>query len=370
MLYLLPLESYKERYTHWWSNYFPEKLKKLNIPFEIIHGTSITETVKAGTVLDAAGTNFFKATQLKEIARLFQAGEIKNGDVFLVTDIWFPGIEMIRYMETLYGLTVKIYGIWHAGSITYMDFAQPMNSWARYFEMGWLRMCDGIFVGSGYAKDSLVQKLLKPFGREGLERRIHCIGMPLDAGYIYSITKDIPKQDAIIFPNRFDLEKGIPDFLDVIEMLYNEGWKTKTIFTTSREKFVSNAPFYLKKLENLVNRYPELIEVKENLSREEYLKTMASCKAMVSTTYEENFGYCLVEALASGTVPLIKNDFSHVEIVEGNEKMLYNTLEDLCKRLIDIPEIDRGVLFSLVETYDLVIEHWIEKIIYPRAEHE
>lgn len=371
-LYLVDLESYPERYTSWWKIHLPKMLEANGVRTSVIIGESLSDTVNVGTVLDASGTCYYKASQLKQIAALFNNGHIHNGDKFLIADIWFPGIEMIRYMATLYNLYVEIYGVWHAGSTTYMDFAQPMSHWARYFEKSWFNLCDGIFVGSEYSKDNVLLKLFQPQEREAISKKIHAIGMPLDFPHIKETTGENPiKQDAIIFPNRFDREKGINEFLDVIEIMYAKGWKTKTIFTTSRKEYGGNSRFYLEKLSILKALYPDLIEIKDNLPREEYLKIMSSCKAMVSTTFEENFGYCVVEALASGTMPIIKNDFSHPELVECNEDMLFDSHEQLPSILFSlddrISKYTTEDLRKYADVYYYTIREWV-KIMFGNKE--
>ena len=66
-------------------------------------------------------------------------------------------------MADLYNKKIYIWGIWHAGSITMGDFAQIMNPWSKYFEYGFIKICDGIFVGSEYSKNSILERLSLDF---------------------------------------------------------------------------------------------------------------------------------------------------------------------------------------------------------------
>jgi len=209
MIYIVQLEELKERYTSWWSTYLPDRINSFS-PCISITAESLSDTVKTGTVLDAGSTCFYKAGQLKEIAKLFYEGKIEPGDHFLICDIWYPGIEMIRYMSHLYDIPVSVWGVWHAGSSTMNDFAQPMHYWSRHFEIGFLNMCDGIFVGSDYSKGAIVERLLYALSEEetqSIADRIYSYGMPLDFNSLQQYGSE--ERTKIIFPHRPDNIKSI-----------------------------------------------------------------------------------------------------------------------------------------------------------------
>jgi hypothetical protein len=92
------------------------------------------------------------------------------------------------------------------------------------------------------------------------------------------------------------------------------------------------------------------ISIRENLSKEDYYELVASALCVVSTTVEENFGYCAVEACALGTSPIVPNAFSHPEILEGREEYLYGSFEELSERIMQMIKIwDSGDLSKLEE---------------------
>lgn len=353
-IYYLPIEPLNERYTGWWYNYIPEQFKSCGSTVITIDGEALNTAVEIGTVLDAAGTNHYKASQIKKISELFFKNEIRDGDVFFVADIWYSGIEAIKYMADITKVKVKIFGVWHAGSITTEDFMQPSHSWAKYFELGFLSICNGIFVGTTYSKESIMYRLL-PYvisdeEAKSIASKIHAYGMPLDLSALKGI--ESPKQPIILFPNRFDIEKRPNIFLDAIEVIENsrgvgpnkyDRTAFKFVFCTSREKFTSNQNWLIKRLHYLGDSLKDHpiygIDIYEGLSKEAYYKLMASASCVVSTTIEENFGYCLTEALALGTIPIMPNNFSHPEILDGKEEYLYNTFDELVEKIINIMDL-------------------------------
>lgn len=374
MIYYVPIEQYKERYSYWWYDYIPTKIKKRGTRCTTVHGKSLTDQVSTGTVLDAAGTNYYKATQIQAIAELFKENKIQPYDSFLVADIWFPGIESIRYMSDLYKIPVTIWGVWHAGSITEQDFAQPMNPWAKYFEMGWINMCDGIFVGSDYAKISLINKLFLPIFAEPsqeaaseLINKIHPYGMPIEWERIQEIknkNKSEPKANIILFPHRPDREKGIESYIDIIDQLsivWDDFEDWMFVFCTSKEKYKSQSSIINSKLSCLKRNYLN-IEIQENLNREEYYTLLDRSKIVVSTTKEENFGYCVVEAAAFGCNVVAPNDFSHVEIFNKDYRILYDDVDEVASKIISLAEnpIPDTVMSQYVEPYQLTVEVWTE----------
>jgi len=363
MIYILGLEPLKERYTEWWESYIPKEFKKVTKNVSVIEGEKITDKVETGTVLDASGTNYWKTTQLQKIIKMFHNKEIEPYSIFFVTDIWFPGIEMIRYMSTLYDIPVHIWGVWHAGSSTMNDFAEPMHYWSKYFEVGFLNICDGVFVGSDYSRNSIIARLLyflPELEVENIANKIYAYGMPLDTTKMskYYSTK---KNNIILFPHRPDEEKNPHIFINIINALsmYWDDFKdNKFIFCTSKEKYQSQSMWVNAALAELMHNHPNVIKL-EDLTKDKYYKLLAKSKLVVSTTSEENFGYCAVEALSVGTKVLLPNNFSHPEIVENNQDLLYDTYDNLLEKIVRDKKIPSKELKEYVLPYGQVVRKWI-----------
>lgn len=323
MLYVLPLEPMVERYTMQWYRWFKQDCASLDVPCVYIDGEQLDTTVEVGTVLDAAGTNFWKFTQLAKVCRLFKQRKIHDGDKFFSMDMWHPGLEAIPYMATLYGLDVKIYAFLHAGSYTTEDFAAPMAPWAVWFEKGWYQLCDGVFVGSNYHKEKFRE--LRVIGQES---HVYVTGNPIRLREMPKLSTKA-RENIIIFSNRWDREKRPYDFVWAMEVLWETRQDFRVVITTSRPKFRSNTPSLLHVLDTVSFPY----ELKVGLTKLQYYEELNKAKVFVSTTIEENFGYCLVEAMAMGVFPVVRRGFSHPEIV-GQMGYLFNHTTQ-CARLCD-----------------------------------
>ena len=109
MKHYLPLERIEERYT-------PMMNDCLNPFFDFIYYPEMdTTTIDKGEFLDVEKTIEFKAKQLALVAQSFQQGNVKNGDVFFVADIFYPGINydtilvpfFIFYLDVIFGFPLS-----------------------------------------------------------------------------------------------------------------------------------------------------------------------------------------------------------------------------------------------------------------------
>lgn len=363
-MYIVELEPLKERYTDWWHSYLPYAFSRCGISSDIISGESLTDIVNTGTVLDAGSTCYWKSIQLQKIARKFFTGEIKPYTVFFVCDIWFPGIEMIRYMSHLYNIPVFIYGVWHAGSSTNNDFAQPMHMWSRDFEIGFLNLCNGIFVGSQYSKNALAERLLyhtSPDVAESIIKRIYDIGMPLNYPLLQQYSSS-EKKDIIVFPHRPDPEKNPDIFIDLVRnlsVIWDRFEQCQFVFCTSKKEYKSSDSFINAQIGIIKKDFPN-VQVLDNLTKEDYYRLLGEAKLMVSTTSEENFGYCAVEAMALGCAPLLPNDFSHPELVEKDYTFLYDSNSEMMEKVMKIvrEEYNYSNVKRYAEPYSYVVDEW------------
>jgi hypothetical protein len=91
---------------------------------------------------------------LLKLEKMIGQGEVKDGDVFLFADIWFPGIQNLMYLRDMLGLKVRMYGVLHAGCYDKHDFTcrKGMCPWGLGFEKSILGGVDGVFVATEFHK--------------------------------------------------------------------------------------------------------------------------------------------------------------------------------------------------------------------------
>jgi glycosyltransferase involved in cell wall biosynthesis len=306
---------------NWVIDGFHRKGLKAGVDYMVIDGQVLTGGLETGEVLDAEGTNFYKASQLMEICRLFKNGSIHDGDIFFIADLWFPGIEMIRYIEAQKGMKVRIAGIHYAGVFDPFDFVNKMNWWAKYNEAGWLILADWVFVGSRYH-----QKLIE----DGMSQTFNSVPNIVATGLVWDsdkIKSDITKKErTVIFPHRTDKEKNPEDFFKLAERIRKEDPTVKFVITSSRKKLASNIVGF---------KVPDYIELKVGLTKQEYYDELAKAKVLFSSAYQETFGYALNEGLKLKCFPVCPRRCSYPEVVDFDDRCLYDNFEEAVGKTIE-----------------------------------
>lgn len=284
MIYYLPLERLDKRYTNsmhdllvkGFTKWFPNNVT-------VIEGKDLGGEIKVGSFLDSDGTNYWKFAQLQEVCKLFRNDEIKDGDIFFISDLWFPGLESIKYMAMFHNITVKIVGMFHAGSWTETDYVRELEPWAANLERGWFDMIDEVYLGSEFIKSEIIEKT-----RAKYFRRLKVTGLPFDFDYVKSFSS-LVKEDLVVFTGRLCDEKQPWQF----DNLKINGTKVKTM--------------------------------EMGLSKIDYYKLLGRAKVIFSSALQENFGYGPIEGITLGCMPVMPNRLAYKE--QYPTRFRYQTLK-------------------------------------------
>lgn len=291
-LFIVTLESIEQRYTKQWYNSWKNKFEQwFNV--EYIDGIIIDDKIDTGRFLDINKTNIWKAQQVVWFAKLFQDGKIQKGDRFLFADGWHFGIVALKYMSQLHNIPIKIYCYWHAGTWDNWDFITQvgMRDWAPPFEASLFLACDGHFVATKFHK-RLIEDYFRSYYRCGhfkFNNNIHVVGFPMDwrneiANQIGEFnSKELKKEDIILFPHRLDKEKQPHIFDQVSKLRGMRGYK------------------FIKTLEVTKNK-------------KEYYTLMSQAKIIFSASLQETYGIGAVEGVMLNCIPLVPNRLSYLEL--------------------------------------------------------
>jgi glycosyltransferase involved in cell wall biosynthesis len=254
--------------------------------------------IQNGEFLDICGTIQYKSAQLNIIAGLFDNGDIEDGDVFLFGDIFFPGLESIKYMAELLGITVKIAAFNHAGRADETDFVQKLGAWSDHSERGWHDACDLILVGSEYHRHRVTAYFKQP------PYKVKNTGQPWSPEWCEDVLPNYTlmpnKEPFVIWPHRMSFEKGV-------DVLY------RYALQTSREIYITSCG----KRPAAFDEFMDIPNVKGvfNLSKTEYYAHLNTAEFYLSTARQETFGYTLQEALYYGCKPLAPNKACYNEFL-------------------------------------------------------
>jgi len=332
-MYYVPIEPLEERYTAQWYKYFPKHFnKKFNTI--IIDGEPLTDKVEVGTFLDINSTIAYKNSQMIKIAKLFRNNKIPCGSIFFFGDLEFWGIESLRLMADMNNIKIKIYGFLHAASYVQGDAFQIAEDYQKFTEIGWVLSMDKVFVATQYHKELFLEKRGSLAGNSyhALEEKIIPVGNPLflDAYKEYNL----PKENNILLTNRPDKEKMVDVTLKIFKDLKKDYPSWNFIATTGRSTYKSNDTKIAKLARKLEQN--KVIQIKENLSKEQYHQELQKAKVVVTNNeIEETFGYCPMEAAMYNATPICPDLLSHPELCKNDSSLLYKPgdYED-CKRKI------------------------------------
>jgi glycosyltransferase involved in cell wall biosynthesis len=261
--------------------------------------------IAKGEFLDIERTIQFKARQIEMVSLAFQEGKIKDGDWFLVGDIFFPALEAIKYMAELQNIRISIAGFNYAGRSDANDFVRKLNKWSDYSELAYHQVCDIIFVGSEYHKNNVVEYF------DIDKKKVIVTGYIWDKEKAFALYPQInSKEDYIIFPHRLSKEKGIDEFLSICNLMSN----SKFIVTSS-----SNNKSQID--------FPTNVEYRYGITKSEYYLILSSAKYYLSTAYQETFGYTLREALMYNCVICAPNRVCYKEMLPP--QVLYNSINEV-----------------------------------------
>jgi glycosyltransferase involved in cell wall biosynthesis len=326
---ILPIEPLVERYTESWYNNIPKYFKSKGCEVITIDGTTLIDTVKVGTFLDINSTVHYKNSQLQIVARMFHENTIQDEDIFFISDLEFWGVESIRLLAQLNNKKIKIAAFLHAASYTIEDAFSVAEPYQKFTELGWLLACDFVFVGSEYHKKAIMERRVynqcHVNDASSIDKKIIVTGNPLfkDDYKDYELFK----QYKLIISNRFDYEKRPNLSLNFAYLLKKRNPNLEIVVTTSRSKFTSNRNWlveYARELEK-----DKILKIYEGLSKEEYHKHLSESILFITNSIEENFGYCLLEAIIYNVSPLAPNSCSHSEILDNDPTYLFDNEDEI-----------------------------------------
>jgi glycosyltransferase involved in cell wall biosynthesis len=291
MIVYLPLESIDMRYTAHLDRDIREYLNLMhNNNYIVLEAEKGDGKISAGSFLDAGLTIMSKSKQIHQLALLYRNNTINDNDIIFTSDLWFPGIESVAYLNYFYNKKVKLKGIIHAGSFTDTDFVRDMERWAKNFEDVIFDISDTIFVASEFIKNDILKKRLVA------KDKIVVSNLPLDYKLMNEFKNNAEKKNVIIFNGRNVDEKQ---------------------------------PWLFEELKKQLPQYEYINTHELNLNKKDYYKLLSTSKVVVSFALQENFGYGIQEAAYLGCIPILPNRLVYKE--QFDIKYRYDNFLDCIK---------------------------------------
>lgn len=332
-VFVVDLESVSTRYTCEWKWYVPELLQSNGLNVQIVDGpTDIPAATTPGAFLNFGGTNIYKAAQVEKMGRLFCEGKVKDGDYFLFTDAWHPGIINLKYMAELLGIKVKIGACWHAGSYDPHDFLGRLignKPWVRNTERALFDSIDHNFFATRFHVELFAETYAGDLGTKAWSDfmiqsgKIVLTGWPMD--YMPKILekyKGAPKRDLVLFPHRIAPEKQ---------------------------------PEIFKHMRASMPNYEFVICQERQLTKATYHSLLAEAKIVFSCSLQETLGISPYEGAILGAVPLLPDRLSYTEMYDKKFKYKSEWTSDHLTYINNAYQIQSRIE-DIMENYD----KWVE----------
>ena len=298
-VFLVDLESIPTRYTCQWKMHLPALIKKHGYEVVVISGPDdLPNNTTPGMFLNFSATNIYKSIQVEKFSRLFSEGKIKDGDYFLFTDAWHPGVINLKYMADLLGVKIKIGGLWHAGSYDEHDGLGRLIGnapWVRHSEKAFFYAFDHNYFATDFHINMFAENLLslQPSSARAVymnedNQKIVRTGWPME--YMDSLLnpyKGMPKRDLILFPHRIAPEKQVEIFRD---------------------------------LKKHLPQYEFVICQDQELTKNEYHTLLGQAKIVFSANLQETLGISCYEGAIVDSIPMVPDRLSYTEMYQEGFK--------------------------------------------------
>lgn len=333
MIYYLPLEPYRERYTLQLAGWTTNAMQQQGIPFKVIEGVALDrEVIRTGVVLDAHGRSHYALTQTAALVAALASGEITGDDVIYIDDMFHPGWEALPYILSQQQQRPRIYTRCYAQSVDPHDFTFSMRQWMRCYEMMVDRTCSGIFLASSCQVDMLRAAMF--------DAPLHVAGLPFDGDEVRQRAGESPllhkRRKRVVFASRWDAEKQPHFWMDLVEHVRRNKLMEDYTFEvcTGATALRSNLPGAVDRAYAMERA--GMLVIHEDLDKAAYYAILKDSRVQFNCALQDFVSYTLLEASALGTPSLLPAYLSMPEAVFNNDVQLYCpwSIEDAVRKLL------------------------------------
>jgi len=320
------LEAYNARYTlqltEWNRRVFEQRgINVVYVPGETLDNS---QKIVTGQVLDAHGRSYFGMSQMMNLVKMMQQGEVTSEDVIYFEDMFQPGIESLPYIidQCDEDNMPRIFVRCLAQSIDPDDFVHVwgMDKWMGLYEKMVNEFADGILAtneemvahmriagwdapiynisGLAFGKSEVIERVggkIKPFN----DRRLR-----------------------VVFSARWDQEKQPDFYMDLIEA-WHERYPSKDVefVICSGGELKSNNDSYMARTRKMVEN--RKLTIYDNLPKNKYYEILNDSRVVFNCALQDWVSNTVSEADALGCNVLYPAYRSFPETFANDPERLY-----------------------------------------------
>jgi hypothetical protein len=328
-LFYMGLESYEARYTLQLTEWNRRVFARRGLDVVYVPGLTLdnSKKISVGQVLDAHGRSYFSMSQMMNLVRLMQQGDVTAEDVVYFEDMFQPGIESLAYImdQIPQDLRPRIFVRCLAQAIDPDDFVHVwgMAGWMSTFERMVNQMPNVAVLATNeeMVAHMRIAGWTAPiynisglaFGKaEVLER----IG---GADYIKPFANRTMR---VGFAARFDQEKQPDFYMDLIEMYLAQGRHKHVEFAVfSGGPLRSNNPRYLDRARAMAAAGK--LKIYEELQKNDYYYLLNDTRVLFNCALQDWVSNTVSEADTLGCNVLYPAYRSFPETFANDSTRLY-----------------------------------------------
>jgi hypothetical protein len=320
------LEAYNARYTLQLTEWNRRVFERRGIDVVYVPGETLDNSQKivTGQVLDAHGRSYFGMSQMMNLVKMMQKGEVTSEDVIYFEDMFQPGIESLPYIidQCDEDNMPRIFVRCLAQSIDPDDFVHVwgMDKWMGLYEKMVNEFADGILAtneemvahmkiagwegpiynisGLAFGKDEVIERVggqIKPFN----DRRLR-----------------------VVFSARWDQEKQPDFYMDLIDA-WRERYPSKDVefVVCSGGELKSNNDSYMARTRKMVE--DGKLVIYDNLDKNKYYEIVNDSRVVFNCALQDWVSNTVSEADALGCNVLYPAYRSFPETFANDHERLY-----------------------------------------------
>ena len=330
-LYYMGLESYEARYTLQLTEWNRRVFSQRGLDVVYVPGLTLDNSQKivVGQVLDAHGRSYFSMSQMMNLVRLMQQGEVTSDDAVFFEDMFQPGFESLGYIinQVPAELRPKIYVRCLAQAIDPDDFVHVwgMSKWMGLYE----QMVNDIVKFSGGAVLATNEEMVAHMRIAGWTADIYNIsGLAFGKSEVLERIGGADKvkpfeqrKHRVVFAARWDQEKQPGFYMDLIERWHKESPVKVEFAVLQGGDLRSNDDAYVIRARQLAK--DGQLSIYENLRKNDYYELLNDSRVIFNCALQDWVSNTLSEADTLGCNALYPAYRSFPESLSNDASRMY-----------------------------------------------
>jgi hypothetical protein len=338
------LEAYQARYTLQLTEWNRRVFERRGYDVVYVPGETLDNSQKivTGQVLDAHGRSYFGMSQMMNLVKMMQQGEVTSEDVIYFEDMFQPGFESLPYIidQLPEHMWPRIFVRCLAQSIDPDDFVHVwgLDRWMRAYEQ---MVCSSV-TGVLATNEEMVAHMKiagwdvpiynisgLAFGKSEVIERVDNYIKPFNS-----------RRMRVVFSARWDQEKQPDFYMDLIEA-WNERYPSKDVefVVCSGGELKSNNDSYMARTRKMVE--DGKLVIYDNLDKNKYYEIINDSRVVFNCALQDWVSNTVSEADALGCNVLYPAYRSFPETFANDPDRLYipwsiddaiNKLDNLLKK--------------------------------------